>query len=92
MPPKLKNSAPWWWGPAVCELWAANHTDTRRAKFYAAAVDALDAVHVGGVLVVVKQKINWGCAGKYTTDRARLRVLICGATATLFDNILTAHN
>jgi hypothetical protein len=68
MPPKLKNPAQWWWGPAVCELWAANHKDKRRAKFYTEAVDALDAVHVGGVLVVVKQKTNWGCAGEYTTD------------------------
>lgn len=72
MPPKgskkSTNQAPWWWGPAVCELWAAEGKDKRREKFYAEAVDALDAVHGGAVLAAVEQKTNWGSAGEYTAD------------------------
>jgi hypothetical protein len=72
MPPKgstnFPNPALWWWEPAVCELWAANHKENRRAKFYAEVVDALDAVHGGAVLAAVEQKTNWGSAGEYTAD------------------------
>ena len=72
MPPKSStncpNPAPWWWEPAVCELWAANDKENLRAKFYAEAVDALDAVHGGAVLAAVVQQTNWGSAGEYTAD------------------------
>ena len=46
MPPKgVKkgtNAAPWWWEPAICELWAAGGKDKHRQKFYDVAVTELD--------------------------------------------------
>ena len=93
MPPKgskkSTNQAPWWWGPAVCELWAAEGKDKRREKFYAEAVEALDAVYGGTHLAGTGSRTNWGCAGECF---AVLRGLISGATAHLFNVILTVRN
>ena len=72
MPPKGSkkgtNPAPWWWEPAVCELWADGGKDARREKFYDEAVDALDAVYGGAEMVTACSKSNWGSAGECCAD------------------------
>ena len=63
---KGTSPAPWWWEPAICELWAEGGKDARRGKFYDEAVEALNAVcmHGGGDSAAVGQKSSWGSAGE----------------------------
>jgi hypothetical protein len=72
MPPKGSkkgtNPAPWWWEPAVCELWADGGKDARREKFYDEAVDALDAAYGGAEMATAWSKSNWGSAGECCAD------------------------
>jgi hypothetical protein len=72
MPPKGSkkgtNPAPWWWEPAICELWADGGKDARRRKFYEEAVAALDAVYGGPELATAWTKSNWGSAGECCAD------------------------
>ena len=66
MPPKhsrktTENLAPWWWGPAVCELWAVSHKPNTRARFHKTAVYTLDEVYGKGCGYA--SKAGWQNAG-----------------------------
>eukprot|EP00658_Telonema_sp_P-2_P070700 TRINITY_DN60117_c0_g1_i3.p1 TRINITY_DN60117_c0_g1~~TRINITY_DN60117_c0_g1_i3.p1 ORF type:complete len:122 (-),score=33.82 TRINITY_DN60117_c0_g1_i3:53-418(-) len=77
MPPKGSkkgsNPAPWWWEPAICELWADGGKDARRAKFYEEAVEALDAVYGGPELATAWTKSNWGSADRLFDNILKVR-------------------
>jgi hypothetical protein len=68
MPPKDSkkgtNQPPWWWEPAVCELWATEGKSKQREKFYGEAVVALDSVYGGKQRAGTCSKTNWGSHGE----------------------------
>ena len=67
MPPKgskaAGNPAPWWWEPAVCELWADGGKDSRQTKFYNEAVGLLDAAYGGEGAAQASKRSFWDSPG-----------------------------